>query len=82
MSLKTLDIQWFNADLRGIENLYQKDKKIFEKLKIKLPKYIFSFPIKKNEITKAILSNKYNLKKIIKIVHPEIRKAKIFFKKK
>ena len=60
----------FNADLE-VSKLYQKDKKIFDKLKIKLPNYIFSFPIKKNEISKAILSNKSNLKKIIKIVHHE-----------
>ena len=71
----------FNADLE-VSKLYQKDKKIFDKLKIKLPNYIFSFPIKKNEISKAILSNKYNLKKIIKIVHPEIqKKMKLFLKK-
>ena len=71
----------FNADLE-VSKLYQKDKKIFDKLKIKLPNYIFSFPIKKNEISKAILSNKSNLKKIIKIVHPEIqKKMKLFLKK-
>ena len=71
----------FNADLE-VSKLYQKDKKIFNKLKIKLSNYIFSFPIKKNEISKAILSNKSNLKKIIKIVHPEIqKKMKLFLKK-
>ena len=71
----------FNADLE-VSNLYQKNKQIFNKLKTKLPNYIFSFPIKKNEISKAILSNKSNLKKIIKIVHPEIKKKmKLFLKK-
>ena len=64
---------------------YQKFiKKIkkFLKIKKKLPKYISSFPIDKNEITKAILSNKNNLKKIINIVHKEIRKKlKLFLKK-
>ena len=71
----------FNADYE-VSKLYKKDKKIFKKLKKKLPKYIFSFPIKKNEITKAILSNKVNLKKIITIVHLEIRKIlKLFLKK-
>ena len=63
----------FNADYE-VTKLYKKDKKIFKKLKKKLPKYISSFPINKNEITKAILSNKVNLKKIISIVHLEIRK--------
>ena len=54
--------------------LYKKDRKIFNKLKKVLPKYIYSFPINKNEVSNAILSNKINLKKIIKIVHLEIRK--------
>ena len=71
----------FNADYE-VAKLYKKDKKIFKKLKRKLPKYISSFPINKNEITKAILSNKVNLKKIITIVHLEIRKIlKLFLKK-
>jgi len=71
----------FNADYE-VTKLYKKDKKIFKKLKKKLPKYIYSFPINKNEITKAILSNKVNLKKIITIVHLEIRKIlKLFLKK-
>ena len=71
----------FNADYE-VSKLYKKDKKIFKKLKKKLPKYISSFPINKNEITKAILSNKLNLKRIITVVHLEIRKAlKLFLKK-
>ena len=71
----------FDADYE-VSKLYKKDNKIFKKLKKKLPKYISSFPIKKNEITKAILSNKVNLKKIITIVHLEIRKIlKLFLKK-
>jgi dephospho-CoA kinase len=43
-----------------------------------------SFPIEKKEIRNAILANKNNLNKIIKIVHIEIRKKKwsSFFKKK
>ena len=63
----------FNAD-HEVAKLYQKNKKIFNKLKKKLPKYIFSFPIEKIEISNAILANKNNLNKIIKIVHLEIRK--------
>ena len=70
----------FDADLE-VSKLYRKNKKIYKKLKKKLPEHISSFPVKKNEITKAILSNKINLKKIIIIVHLEIRKAlKIFLK--
>ena len=71
----------FNADYE-VSKLYKKDKKIFKKLNKKLPKYIHTFPINKSEITKAILSNKVNLKKIIKIIHKEIRKKmKLFLKK-
>ena len=52
----------FNAD-EEVSILYQKEKKVFIKLKKQLPNYIFSFPIKKKEISKAILSNNSNLKK-------------------
>ena len=71
----------FNADLE-VAKLYKKDKKVFNKLKKTLPKYFNSFPIDKSEVSKAILSNRYNLKKIVKIVHLEIgKKIKIFLKK-
>ena len=63
----------FNADFE-VGKLYKKDRKIFYKLKKVLPKYIYSFPINKNEILNAIFANKSNLKKIVKIVHLEIRK--------
>ena len=63
----------FNADYE-VSKLYKKDKNTFNKLKIQLPKYIHSFPIDKKEVSNAILSNKKNLKKIVKIVHFEIRK--------
>ena len=63
----------FNADFE-VSKLYKKDRKIFNKLKKTLPKYIYSFPINKSEISNSILANKSNLKKIIKIVHLEIRK--------
>ena len=71
----------FNADLE-VSKLYQKDKKIFNKLKKVLPKYIYSFPINKNEISQAILANNLNLKKIVKTVHLEIRKKMNIFLKK
>ena len=47
----------FNADLE-VSKLYRSDKKIFSKLKKNLPKYIYSFPVNKSEITEAILNNK------------------------
>ena len=68
----------FNADLE-VGRLYKNDRKIFNKLKKTLPKYIHSFPIKKNEVSKAVLANKSNLKKIVKIVHLEIRKKLYIF---
>ena len=71
----------FNADYE-VAKLYHKNKKIFKKLNAELPKYILSFPIEKKEISNAILANKNNLKKIIKIVHFEIRKKMNAFLKK
>jgi len=71
----------FNADSE-VGKLYKKDKKIFYKLKKVLPEYVYSFPINKQEITNAILSNKLNLDKIIKIVHKEIKKKLNLFLKK
>ena len=68
----------FNAD-EEVGKLYKKDKKIFLKLKKVIPKYINSFPINKNEITKAILNNKNNLKKIIRVIHVEVRKKMNIF---
>ena len=71
----------FNAD-KEVGKLYKKNKKIFIKLKKVLPKFIYSFPINKNEIIKAIFANKINLKKITKIIHSEIRKEMNKFLKK
>ena len=71
----------FNADVE-VGKLYKKDKKIFNKLKKVLPKYIYSFPVNKKEISNAILANKFNLKKIVKIVHLEIKKKMNIFLKK
>ncbi len=71
----------FNADLE-VSKLYKNDKKIFFKLKKNLSKYIHSFPINKKEISKAILANKSNLNKIVKIVHLEVRKKMGIFLRK
>jgi dephospho-CoA kinase len=71
----------FNADYE-VAKLYQLNKKIFNQLKKSLPKYIFSFPIEKKEISNSILANKKNLEKIVKIVHKEIRKKMNIFLKK
>ena len=71
----------FNAD-KEVTKLYKSDYKVFKKLKRSLPKFIYSFPISKIEITRAILFNKSNLKKIITIVHQEIRKRMNVFLRK
>ena len=71
----------FNADYE-VSKIYKKNKKCYNELKRKLPTYIISFPVKKTEITDAILSSIHNLKKIVKIVHPEVRsKLNSFIKK-
>jgi len=71
----------FNADYE-VGLLYKKNKNIFFQLNKKLPKFILSFPVKKSEIINAIISDKKNLKKIIGIVHKEIRKKLNLFLKK
>jgi len=62
----------FNADIE-VEKLYRKNRKCYKKLKKVLPKYIRSFPVKKNKLSEAIIDRQNNLKKIIKIVHPYVR---------
>ena len=71
----------FNAD-EEVGKLYKKNKRIFIKLKKVLPKFIYSFPINKNEIINAIFASQINLKKITKIIHFEIRKEMNKFLKK
>jgi len=71
----------FNADAE-VAKIYKKNRKCYKKLKKYLPDYIFSFPVKKREISKAIINSNNNLKKIIKIVHPEVRRCLDKFIKK
>jgi dephospho-CoA kinase len=71
----------FNADLE-VNKIYNYNKNIFNKLKKKLPHFIKTFPTNKLEIYNAIVFNKSNLKKIIKIIHPEIRNKMNSFLKK
>ena len=68
----------FNAD-NEVAKIYKKSRVCFLKLKKLLPKYVKTFPTDKTELTNAILSNKNNIKKIIKIVHPLIRKKMNLF---
>ena len=62
----------FNADAE-VTKLYRKSRKCYSKLKKALPSHITSFPVKKSELLKAIMVNQQSLKKIVKIVHPEVR---------
>ena len=78
---KSFNYPVFNAD-NEVGKLYKKNRKIFIKLNKALPKHITQFPIKKQEITRSILANKNNLRKIIKIIHPEVRKKMNIFIKK
>ena len=71
----------FNAD-NEVGKLYKTNRKVFFKLNKALPKYITRFPIKKQEVTRTILANKNNLRKIIKIIHPEVKKKMYTFIKK
>ena len=71
----------FNAD-KEVAKLYDKDKKIYYKLKKILPKYFDLFPINKKEVINAILDKNSNLKKIVKIIHLEIKKKMNIFIKK
>ena len=70
----------FNAD-KEVSKIYRNNREIFKKLKKKLPKFIFSFPIKKKELSNAVKNNLKNLKIISKIVHPIVRKNMFKFLK-
>ena len=71
----------FSADAEVVK-LYRKSRKCYNKLKKVLPNYITSFPVQKIELSKAIMSNRQNLKKIVKVVHPEVRNRMNNFIKK
>jgi len=71
----------FNAD-DEVSKLYRKSRKCYNKLKKALPNYITSFPVQKIELSKAIMANRQNLKKIVKVVHPEVRNRMNNFVKK
>jgi Dephospho-CoA kinase len=65
-----------------LQEYIKKIKNVIINLKKKLPNYITSFPIKKKELTDAIISNQKNLKKITQIIHPEVRNRMNNFIKK
>ena len=69
---KRFGLPVFDADSE-VNKIYKKNKKCFKKLKKIFPKHIFSFPIKRKELSCAVLEDKNNVKKINKIIHPEVR---------
>ena len=71
----------FNADLE-VAKIYRLNRGCFKKFKKSMPKYFSLFPINKKEIMKAILENNSNLRKITKIIHPEVKKNMSVFLKK
>ena len=71
----------FNADLEVAE-IYKTNKNCFKRLKKDLPKYFSVFPANKIQIIKAIEDSEKNLKKITKIIHPEVKKKLSTFLKK
>ena len=78
---KQLNIPLFNAD-NTVSDLYKNSRNLYAKLKKSFPKNISKFPIDKNDLVKTITQNPFNLKKIIKIVHPLVRREMNKFLKK
>ena len=71
----------FNADLE-VAKIYKTNKSCFKRLKKILPKYFSVFPANKIQIINAIEDSEKSLKKITKIIHPEVRKKLSTFLKK
>jgi len=71
----------FNAD-QEVAKIYKTNKNCFKRLKKNLPKYFSLFPANKIQIIKAVEDSEKNLKKITKIIHPEVRKKLSTFLKK
>jgi dephospho-CoA kinase len=69
---KKFGLPVFDVDFE-VSKIYKKSRKCFKKLKRAFPNHIFSFPIKRKELFQIITENKNNVKKINKIVHPEVR---------
>ena len=68
----------FNAD-KVVADIYKKDFSCFQKIRRISPNFFRTFPLKKEELIKAILSNKINIKKISKIIHPIVKKKMLNF---
>ena len=78
---KLFNAPCFFADIE-VKKLYRSNRQCFVKLKKKFPRFIKTFPIKKNELSNTIKNKFSNLKSIGFIVHPFIRKKLSMFLKK
>ena len=65
----------FDADIE-VNKIYKKNRKCFKKLKKTCPKHIFSFPIKRKELSQAVAKDKNNVKKIIGL-EPSVNMQKL-----
>ncbi len=71
----------FNAD-NEVAKIYKSNRPAYKKLNAKFPEFVNSFPIKKSEVSNAIINNVHNIKLITQIIHPIVRdKMKKFLKK-
>ena len=68
----------FDADVE-VKKIYKNSRKVYLKIKKEFPKKISSFPVKKLDLSKIILEDKNNIKKINKIVHKEVKKKLVRF---
>ena len=68
----------FDADAE-VKKIYKNSRKVYLKIKKEFPKKISSFPVKKLDLSKIILEDKNNIKKINKIVHKEVKKKLVRF---
>ena len=71
----------FNAD-NEVSKIYKKSRKFHKKIKKLFPNHRIIFPVKKKHILKIIWEKPNNIKKISKIIHPEIRYKMYEFIKK
>ena len=62
----------FNAD-NEVAKIYKSNRSAYEKLNAKFPEFVNSFPIKKSEVSNAIINNVHNIKLITQIIHPIVR---------
>ena len=71
----------FNAD-NEVAKIYKKSRKFNKKIKKLFPNHRITFPLKKKDISKVIREKPSDIKKLVKIIHPEIRyKMHEFIKK-